>query len=220
MYLSFTPKFLQDIFPDMIWRMDSSSNEIFLTFDDGPIPTVTPWVLDVLNSFNAKASFFCVGQNVEKNPEIFNRLIEEGHSIGSHTHHHLSGWSTNNLDYILDVRTAARICHSKLFRPPYGRLRPSQVRFLKHHYKIVMWDVLSGDFDPNISADACFQNIIRNTRSGSIIVMHDSLKTFEKLRLVLPRVLQHFTDLGYQFSAIQPEFKKENIPNTQLVTTF
>ncbi|MBK9271381.1 MAG: polysaccharide deacetylase family protein [Saprospiraceae bacterium] len=218
MYLSFTPKFLQDIFPDLIWRMNTGSKELFLTFDDGPIPVVTPWILDVLAEHGAKASFFCVGQNVEKNPEIFDRLIGEGHSVGSHTHHHLSGWSTNNLDYILDVRTAARLCRSKLFRPPYGRLRPSQVRFLKHHYKIIMWDVLSGDFDPAITAEDCFQNILKNSQPGSIVVLHDSLKTFEKMKFVLPAVLNHFADLGYRFSAIDSGFPTAHLVKEELIT--
>ncbi len=203
MYLSFTPRFLQDIFPDLIWRVNTLDRKIFLTFDDGPIPEVTPWVLDTLAAFDAKASFFCVGQNVERNPEIFDRIESEGHAVGSHTHHHLSGWATNNLDYILDIRKAARLCHSKLFRPPYGRLRPSQVKFLKHHYQIVMWDVLSGDFDPDLSREDCLNNILKNAREGSIVVMHDSIKTFEKLKYVLPRTLEHYSSIGFRFEALQ-----------------
>lgn len=212
MYLSFTPRFLQEIFPDLIWRMNTPEKELFLTFDDGPIPQVTPWVLDMLSRFNAKASFFCVGQNMEKHPDILNRIKDEGHSIGSHTHHHISGWANNNLDYILDVRKASRIAESNLFRPPYGRLRPSQVRFLKHHYKIVMWDVLSGDFDPDISSETCLNNIIKNTSQGSIIVLHDNIKTFDKIKFVLPSILEHYSALGYRFSNLSALQVGKNSP--------
>ncbi|MBK8485252.1 MAG: polysaccharide deacetylase family protein [Saprospiraceae bacterium] len=202
MYLSFTPRFLQNMFSDLIWRVDSQEADIYLTFDDGPIPVVTPWVLKQLEQYHAKASFFCVGQNIEKHPQIFKQIIESGHSIGSHTYNHLSGWKTDNLVYLNNVKKAAAISGSKLFRPPYGRLRPSQTRLLKHHYKIIMWDVLSGDFDPHISAEDCFQNVLKNTKPGSIIVFHDSLKSAEKLYAVLPQVLEYYTLQGYTFKAL------------------
>ncbi len=204
MYLSFTPRFLQNMFSDLVWRIDSHEADIYLTFDDGPIPEVTPWVLDTLDEYHAKATFFCVGENTERFPQIFNDLKSRGHAVGNHTYNHLSGWSNDNLDYILNVRKGAIANGSRLFRPPYGRLRPSQTRYLKHHYKIVMWDVLSGDFDPKLSAEACYQNVIKNTRQGSIIVFHDSLKSYKKLQSVLPRVLEYFTIQGYNFKALDP----------------
>ena len=199
MYLSFTPKFLQQLLPGMIWRMESVEKKVYLTFDDGPIPEVTPWVLDELDKYGAKATFFCVGQNVEKYGDIFHQLKSQGHTIGSHTYNHISGWASDNLDYMLNVRKASKICESNIFRPPYGKIRPSQTRFLKHHYRIVMWDVLSGDFDPNISAEQCLQNVLKNTIAGSIVVFHDSIKSFEKLKFVLPRVLNYYSEQGYQF---------------------
>ncbi|MBK7880358.1 MAG: polysaccharide deacetylase family protein [Saprospiraceae bacterium] len=199
MYLSFTPKFLQQLLPGLIWRMESVEKKVYLTFDDGPIPEVTPWVLDELDKYGAKATFFCVGQNVEKYGDIFHQLKSQGHTIGSHTYNHISGWASDNLDYMLNVRKASKICESNIFRPPYGKIRPSQTRFLKHHYRIVMWDVLSGDFDPNISAEQCLQNVLKNTIAGSIVVFHDSIKSFEKLKFVLPRVLNYYSEQGYQF---------------------
>ena len=199
MYLSFTPKFLQQLLPGLIWRMESVEKKVYLTFDDGPIPEVTPWVLDQLDKYDAKATFFCVGQNVEKYGDIFHQVKSQGHTIGSHTYNHISGWASDNLDYMLNVRKASKICESNIFRPPYGKIRPSQTRFLKHHYRIVMWDVLSGDFDPNISAEQCLQNVLKNTIAGSIVVLHDSIKSFEKLKFVLPRVLNYYSEQGYQF---------------------
>ncbi len=200
MYLSFTPKFLQQLLPGLIWRMGTEDKKVYLTFDDGPIPEVTPWVLNQLDKFNAKATFFCVGQNVEKHHGIFEHVKADGHTIGSHTYNHISGWASDNLDYMLNVRKASKICESNIFRPPYGKIRPSQTRFLKHHYQIVMWDVLSGDFDPNISAEQCLQNVLKNTVAGSIIVFHDSIKSFEKLKYVLPKVLNYYSEQGYQFA--------------------
>jgi len=179
--------------------MESVEKKVYLTFDDGPIPEVTPWVLDELDKYGAKATFFCVGQNVEKYGDIFHQLKSQGHTIGSHTYNHISGWASDNLDYMLNVRKASKICESNIFRPPYGKIRPSQTRFLKHHYRIVMWDVLSGDFDPNISAEQCLQNVLKNTIAGSIVVFHDSIKSFEKLKFVLPRVLNYYSEQGYQF---------------------
>jgi len=179
--------------------MESVEKKVYLTFDDGPIPEVTPWVLDQLDKYDAKATFFCVGQNVEKYGDIFHQVKSQGHTIGSHTYNHISGWASDNLDYMLNVRKASKICESNIFRPPYGKIRPSQTRFLKHHYRIVMWDVLSGDFDPNISAEQCLQNVLKNTIAGSIVVFHDSIKSFEKLKFVLPRVLNYYSEQGYQF---------------------
>lgn len=202
MYLVHTPQYVQALFPGLTWKMPSGQKTIYLTFDDGPIPEVTPWVLDTLRQYNAKATFFCVGDNVKKYPEIYDQVKADGHSVGNHTLNHLSGWSTENISYFHNIRHCARIVHSGLFRPPYGKLRPSQIQFLSRHYHIIMWDVLSADFDADISPEDCFQNVIQNADQGSIVVFHDSLKAATNLRYALPLVLNHFTVLGYTFSAL------------------
>lgn len=202
MYLTKTPHFLQKLFPNFIWRLPTVEKRLYLTFDDGPIPEVTPWVLDTLNTYDAKATFFCVGHNIHKHPHIFNRIKEEGHTIGNHSYNHLSGWDTDNISYFHNVRYCAGLVETKYFRPPYGRIKPKQAQFLQRHYKIVMWDVLSGDFDPEISSEQCFQNVMQNAAEGSIVVFHDNLKSFEKLQFTLPKILEAFTQKGFSFSAI------------------
>jgi len=203
MYLVHTPPYVQALFPGLTWKMPTGRKEIFLTFDDGPIPEVTPWVLETLAAYNARATFFCVGDNVRKYPEIYTQLIQGGHSVGNHTLNHLSGWSTENISYFHNIRHCARIVQSGLFRPPYGKLRPSQIQFLQRHYQIIMWDVLSGDFDSEIKPEECFQNVIQNASPGSIVVFHDSLKAETNLRYALPLVLDYFTKEGYSFVALQ-----------------
>ena len=210
MYLTKTPKFIQNLFPTFTWRIEDIQKKIYLTFDDGPIPEVTPWVLDMLDNYQAKATFFCVGDNVRKHREVFEEVISRGHSIGNHTYHHISGWQTDNIPYFHDVRKCARLVKSKLFRPPYGRIKPKQAQFLSRHYKIIMWDVLSGDFDESLSAQDCYQKVIHSTKNGSIIVFHDSLKSEEKLRIVLPKVLEYFSKLNYRFSALSESNIEKN----------
>lgn len=205
MYLVKTPKFIQNLFPNFVWKIPSREKVIYLTFDDGPIPEVTPWVLQTLDQFNAKATFFCVGENVFNHPEVFREVLDHGHSAGNHTYNHLNGWATDNIPYFHNVRHCANLVKSSLFRPPYGRLMPKQAQFLQRHYRIIMWDVLSGDFDPKIDREQCLDNVKMKTRPGSIVVFHDSLKSFEKLQYVLPRILQHFSEKGYRFEALQSE---------------
>lgn len=202
MYLVKTPKFIQELFPNFTWRIPSSEKVLYLTFDDGPIPVVTPWVLEQLAAYDAKATFFCVGDNIQKHPEVFEQVKAAGHAVGSHTMNHQNGWTTDNIPYFHNVRHAANLTNTVLFRPPYGKLRPRQAQFLQRHYRIVMWDVLSGDFDPNISAEQCLQNVTRNATPGSIVVFHDSVKAEEKLRATLPKVLAHYSALGYRFEAL------------------
>lgn len=202
MYIVHTPQYVQSLFPGFIWKMSPHRKEIFLTFDDGPIPEVTPWVLDTLREFDARATFFCVGDNVRKHPEVYDMVISEGHTVGNHTMNHLSGWATENLTYFHNIRHCARMVHSGLFRPPYGKMKPSQVQFLQRHYRIVMWDVLSGDFDRELRPEDCAQNVIQHAGPGSIVVFHDSLKAERNLRHALPKVLDYFTSEGYVFEAM------------------
>ncbi len=203
MYLVKTPTFIQNLFPNFTWRIPNAEKIIYLTFDDGPIPEVTPWVLEQLRAYDAKGTFFCVGENVQKYPDVFKQVLAEGHTVGNHTYNHLAGWQTDNIPYFHNVRHCARQVNSDLFRPPYGRLKPKQAQFLQRHYRIVMWDVLSGDFDASITNEQCLQNVVKNTQAGSIIVFHDSLKAEEKLRFVLPKVLKHFAAKGYRFEQLQ-----------------
>jgi peptidoglycan-N-acetylglucosamine deacetylase len=202
MYLVKTPNWLQSYFKDYTWKINTQEKVLYLTFDDGPIPEVTPWVLGQLAKYEAKATFFCVGENVEKHPEIYQSLLKNGHSVGNHTQNHLNGWSTNNAIYAQNIEKCAQFVDSNLFRPPYGRLKPAQSAALKPNYRIVLWDVLSGDFDPKINNEKCLENVLRCATNGSIIVMHDSLKAEEKLRFILPRILKHYGDLGFRFERI------------------
>lgn len=189
--------------PQLIWRLPNSGKTIFLTFDDGPIPEVTPWVLDQLEKYKAKASFFCVGENIERNPDIYQMILNSSHTVCNHTHNHLSGWSTCTKDYIDNVDKASQFISSSFFRPPYGRLTPAKFKALKEKYQIVMWDVLSGDFDPYISPEDCLNNVIRNAQSGSIIVFHDSIKSQKNLEYTLPRMLEYFSALNYNFENLE-----------------
>jgi peptidoglycan/xylan/chitin deacetylase (PgdA/CDA1 family) len=212
MYLIKTPQFIQDLFPNFTWRIPGKEKILYLTFDDGPIPEVTPWVLEQLDAYDAKATFFCVGKNIERHPDVFKQVIKAGHAVGNHTNNHLNGWASDNLNYFHDIRHCARAVNTTLFRPPYGRMKPKQAQFLQRHYRIVMWDVLSGDFDPNISEEQCLDNVVSNARAGSIVVFHDSLKAQHTLTHVLPKVLKHFSELGYQFHALNTAEEKQELP--------
>ena len=207
MYLIRTPNFIQSIFPNFTWRVPTDDKVLYLTFDDGPIPEVTPWVLDQLADYSAKATFFCVGENVHRFPDLLTRLHDEGHVSANHTYNHLSGWGSENLSYFQNVRKCARLVDSDMFRPPYGRMRPKQAQFLTRHYQIVMWDVLSADFDPEVSPEQCLINVTNNARPGSIVVLHDSLKAERNLKYALPRILEHYSELGYAFQALDQEVR-------------
>lgn len=202
MYLAKTPDLLKPLYRDLLWHVDTTRKELYLTFDDGPIPEVTPWVLDQLKQFKAKATFFCIGQNIETNPEIFQRIEEEGHRVGNHTYDHASGWSSTNKQYFRSVLKCQELTGSELFRPPYGRIKREQAKHLQRHFRIVMWDVLSGDFDLKASNDKCLSNVVDNAGCGSIIVFHDSLKAKERLEFALPKVLGHFSGMGYAFKTL------------------
>ena len=198
-----TPTIIQKFFSNYRWRFSSVPKEIYLTFDDGPSLEVTNFVLKELKKHQAKATFFCIGKNVKKHQNIYHKIQEEGHSVGNHTFNHLNGLLTKNTRYIENIQQASAYIVSKLFRPPYGRLKSSQARLLQQEgYKIIMWDVLSGDFDRSISPEKCLENVLKNTTNGSIIVMHDSEKAKDKIYFALPRILDHFSQKGYLFKAI------------------
>jgi peptidoglycan/xylan/chitin deacetylase (PgdA/CDA1 family) len=206
-YLTRTPRWIQSLYPQRTWRIPSNEKILYLTFDDGPHPTVTPFVLDQLRQYDAKATFFCIGKNVDEHPDIYQRLIEEGHAVGNHTQHHVNGWQTITEDYLKDVSEAVKRTGSTLFRPPYGRLRSEQAKRLRRQYpemKIVMWEVLSGDFDSQKNGDQCARSVIVQARPGSIIVFHDSTKAWDRLSNCLTQVLDHFYNNGYRFERIGP----------------
>lgn len=206
MYLIKTPHFIQNLFPNFVWNIPDAEKVIYLTFDDGPIPQVTPWVLQELAKYDAKATFFCVGENASKYPNVLRQVSDAGHTVGSHTHNHLNGWAVaDNMNYYRNVRQCAELLNTDLFRPPYGRLKPKQAQFLQRHYHIIMWDVLSGDFDSKITPEQCLKNVVNNTRKGSIVVFHDSIKAKENLVYALPRFLKYFSEKGYTFKNINPD---------------
>ncbi len=200
-----TPRWVKKLFNSSTWDMPKSGRTIYLTFDDGPHPVITPFVLDELKKYNARATFFCIGKNVEDNPIVYSRILEEGHAVGNHTYNHLDGWKTGSVKYLEDVSKAKQLIDSNLFRPPYGRITIKQRKGLPalgKPLKIIMWSVLSGDFDNSITPEKCCSNVIKNTRNGSVIVFHDSEKAMERMRYSLPIVLQHFYDKGYHFKKI------------------
>jgi len=233
-YLAKTPLVFQNIFGAFTWKIATDKKEIYLTFDDGPIPEITPWVLQTLGEFDARATFFCVGENIAKYPDIYREILNENHAVGNHTFNHLNGWKTSSNKYLNSVLKTEEFLNSeinkkkkevrskkkeeilkyqlttgkkqasiKLFRPPYGRIRPKQSKLLiEKGYRIVMWDVLSGDFDKDLSAEKCLLNVIKNTKKGSIIVFHDSEKASENLYYTLPRTLEYFSKKGYVFKSL------------------
>lgn len=209
-YLAKTPGLVKSIFPGCIWNFSRESPVIYFTFDDGPHPQATPFVLDTLKEFNAKATFFCIGKNVAAHPDIYKRIVNEGHSIGNHTYNHLNGWNSTDEAYIADISEARKYIDSKLFRPPYGRISRFQIRLLTASenvkqsavFRIIMWDVLSGDFDPAASSEKCSRNVISNARQGSIVVFHDSEKAFPRMQKSLTASLNYFSDKGFKFEAI------------------
>ena len=199
---------IKKLFSNYIWEIPNNEKKIYLTFDDGPTPEITSWVLDQLAQYNAKATFFCIGKNIINHPEIFNKKKKKGHSIGNHTHNHLNGWKTTTEEYLKNSKQCSEISNqfedNKLFRPPYGKIKTSQAKKLrKQGYKIIMWDVLSADFDQNISKEKCLNNVISNTNSGSIIVFHDSIKAFQNLEYTLPKVLEYLKENNFSFEAIR-----------------
>lgn len=203
-YPVYWPRFLQELLLPKAWCHQTTAQPVlYLTFDDGPIPEVTPWVLEQLALYEAKATFFCVGANVQKHPAIYKQIVAAGHQVGNHTQQHRDGWKTSTKVYLKEVEEANKWIDSALFRPPYGHLTPWQSYHLrKKGYQLVYWEVLAGDFDPFISWEKCLQNVLNNSQAGSIVVLHDSQKAWPHLREVLPRVLKHYHQKGYQFKAL------------------
>lgn len=202
-YFIKTPKILHSLYKDAVWVLPNSQNEIYLTFDDGPIPGITEKCLNILKELGVKATFFCVGENVKRNSLIIDRMLDEGHQIGNHSFNHLKGWNTENKRYIDNIDLCDDLVHSKLFRPPYGKAKRSQLKVLGEKYKVIMWDVLSGDFDPKNSVEKVISNVVDSTESGSIIVMHDNEKCGEKMLASLPEIIQQLKQKGYKFKTIE-----------------
>ena len=198
-----TPLVVKKIFPNYVWDIPSSEKEIYLTFDDGPTPNITNWTLGVLKQYKAKATFFCVGDNIEKHPDIFQDIMNHGHAIGNHTQNHVKGWKTTTKTYLDNLEYASKLMSTKLFRPPYGQITPKQSRkIIKLGYHIIMWNVLSLDWDNTVSKETCLDNVINNTKPGSIVVFHDSIKASINMQYALPKVLEHFSKKGYVFKSI------------------
>ncbi|MDX9847370.1 MAG: polysaccharide deacetylase family protein [Tenuifilaceae bacterium] len=196
------PKLFTKFFPGFTWSMPDTENAVYLTFDDGPTEGVTPWVLDTLREYDAKATFFCLGKKVEMHPDIFQRIIEEGHAIGNHSYSHLKGWETPTGQYVQDVDLANDLLNTTLFRPPYGRIKKSQSKLLGRRYRIIMWNVLSMDYSRWITPKRCAQIVLNNLRPGAIIVFHDSRKAEENMRYALVRVLEEANRRGLRFGLI------------------
>lgn len=208
LYFVKTPNWIRWLYKSCVWQIPTSDKTIYLTFDDGPHPLITSFVLDELKKYNAKATFFCIGKNVELYPEMFKRIIDEGHAIGNHTYHHLNGWKTADQEYLNDIENAKKIIDSNFFRPPYGRITRFQLGQLskpRFQLKPIMWSVLSGDFDTTLSKEQCLRNVLLSSKEGSIIVFHDSEKAFERVAYALPRTLEYFDSTGFTCKKITLE---------------
>jgi peptidoglycan/xylan/chitin deacetylase (PgdA/CDA1 family) len=203
MNLNAAPFWIRAIYPKgLIWQVPANRHEIFLTFDDGPVPEATPMVLEILKRFNIKATFFCVGENVVKYPEIFELLRRNGHCVANHTYHHVKAWKTGFEEYLSEVEQCNTLVNSDLFRPPHGQINYKIARKLRKNYRIVMWSALTGDYDKKLSGDTCLSNAINNTKPGAIIVFHDSIKARERMEYALPLYIEHCQKSGYTFETL------------------
>lgn len=210
MYFVKAPWLLKSMYPSFIWDIQTKEKVLYLTFDDGPHEKATPFALEQLEKYNAKATFFCIGKNVVSLPSIYKNILDAGHKTGNHTYDHLNGWKTDDTIYINNIIQAAKHIDTNLFRPPYGRIKRFQSKILMRKqdplrplFKIVMWDVLSGDFDIELSPQKCLDNVLKNSEPGAVIVFHDSTKAWSRMSYALPKVLEHFTNKGYVFKALQ-----------------
>lgn len=196
------PLLLRAFYKGAVWRMDKNQPTVYLTFDDGPIPGLTEWILDALKQYNVKATFFCVGENILKHPQIFERILQEGHQVGNHTYNHLKGWATDDKFYYKNILKCQAYTKNNLFRPPYGRITRRQYQALSKSYKIVFWDVLTHDYDKTLPQKKCLQNSIKYTRNGSVVVFHDNIKAENNVKFALPQYIEHFLKLNYKFATL------------------
>ena len=205
-YFIRTPWWLRNLYPRCTWQIPVEEKIMYLTFDDGPHPLITSFVLDELKKYDARATFFCIGKNVVKNPEVYKRILEEGHAVGNHSFSHLNGWKTKDADYLADITEAKKYIDSSLFRPPYGKISRFQLTVLsggRFRFRTVMWTVLSGDFDTALSPGQCALHVTANARKGSIVVFHDSEKANPRMSYALPVVLKYFSEKGFRFESIR-----------------
>jgi peptidoglycan/xylan/chitin deacetylase (PgdA/CDA1 family) len=202
MIIAKTPYLLKRIYYSLFWDLKCGQKDIFLTFDDGPNQNVTPAVLEILSKHEAKATFFCIGRNVERYPDVFKKIRDEGHAAGNHTYSHLKGWITSNAEYYNDIELAGKWIPSGLFRPPYGKIKRTQLKYLRRFYSIIMWDVMSNDYDASMTPERCVENVIKYARPGSIIVFHDSEKSEKRTLVALPRILEILKSRDYSFKSI------------------
>lgn len=193
------PLLLRWIYPKALWRMDENDRAVYLTFDDGPVPDITPWVLDCLDNFDIKATFFMVGDNVRKHPEEFRMVVERGHRLGNHTFNHIRGFEYLSKNYLANTDKADEYIHSDLFRPPHGHMRWAQYHVLKKKYRIVMWDVVTRDYNQRLTGEQVFAKVKHYVRPGSIITFHDSVKSEQRMKYALPRSIEWLKDQGYKF---------------------
>ncbi|AXP81028.1 Peptidoglycan-N-acetylglucosamine deacetylase [Mariniflexile rhizosphaerae] len=209
-----TPLVAKKMFPNYVWDIPTNDKVLYLTFDDGPTPEITNWTLNTLKEYNAKATFFCIGNNIEKHPEIFQNILNEGHAIGNHTNNHIKGWKTKAKDYIENTLEAENIITNQIqdsefrvqnfFRPPYGQITPKQGnKLLELNYKIIMWDVLSFDWDKDVSKETCLKNVTSNATNGSIVVFHDSIKASKNMQYALPKVMAYYNEKGFVFKSLE-----------------
>ena len=203
MFIEQVPGFVRNLFPAALWRMDPTRKAVYLTFDDGPIPVITPWVVDLLGRYDIKATFFMVGDNVRKHPQEYMQVIEAGHRVGNHTFNHLKGLFTDTDEYIRNVEKADALIHSNLFRPPHGLLRQSQYRKLSEHYQFVMWDIVTRDYSCRLQGEDVLANVKKYVRNGSIITFHDSLRSESNLKYALPRAIDWLLEQGYEFKVFK-----------------
>lgn len=218
-----TPWLLKKLYPELVWNFNGSEPNIFLTFDDGPTPHVTPFVLNTLSDFNAKATFFCIGDSVQKHPDIFSDIKAAGHAIGNHTFNHLRGLKTVDSVYLENFLKCEEAlgAETTLFRPPYGSIKRKQIQMLKKirpNLQVIMWDVLSWDFDVTLSPEKCLRNVMTHAKNGSIVVFHDSVNGMERLKYVLPRALEYWTEKQYQFNLLQPASTNLEVSKSDFLT--
>ena len=203
MFIEQVPEFLRKLYPKAIWRMSPGEKAVYLTFDDGPIPVITPWVVELLGRYDIKATFFMVGDNVRKHPQEYLQVVEAGHKTGNHTFNHLKGLFTDTDEYIGNVDLADTFIHSNLFRPPHGLLKHSQYNKLNKRYKFIMWDLVTRDYNSRLSGEEVLANVKKYTRNGSIITFHDSLRSESNLKYALPRALDWLLEQGYSFKTLE-----------------